>query len=72
LQELALYIDPDVDKPTEVDKEPASKPQPPDRVQYPFPFETTMTDVPQRYDLMTYCESALSAASAQPEGRARS
>ncbi len=62
-QESTLYVDPDVDKPEVVYLLPG--------LQYPFPFATTKTCVPQGYELMTASESALSAASAQPEGRPR-
>jgi hypothetical protein len=69
-----LYIDPDVYKAEETVKDPALQPMQqvgPERVQYAPPSETTMACVPQRYKLMTYSESILLAASAQPEGRGR-
>jgi hypothetical protein len=65
-QEEAMYVDPDVDKP-----EAVYKPIFQARVPYDLPFATTKTCVPQRYFTMTFSESALSAASAQPEGRPR-
>jgi hypothetical protein len=69
-QLLTLYVDPDVDKaPPKVYENPALLAWA--AVRYPFPFATTIAAVPQRNDLMTNSESALSAASAQPEGRPR-
>ena len=64
-----MYVDPDVYKAEVVYKDPALLPW--EAVQYAYPFATTRPYVPQRYERMTYSESALSAASAQPEGRVR-
>ena len=73
LQLEALYVDPDVDK-LEVCVLCGHK-VPPEfklrRVKYEYPSATTMRYAPQKYEPITYRESALSTASAQPEGRAR-